>query len=109
MNAGAIVFPLARRLGLVLTDPLPLAQEGMSIIDVVAGKADLDPPPSSSYARLFNHSMFSSARRHVFHHPDDGDVVPYDLPEPADTEMAPVDGDFVSMGESMRGRAAQSG
>lgn len=107
MNAGGIVFPLARRLGLVLTDPLPLAERGMSIIDVVAGKADLELPPSASYARLFNHSMFSSARRHVFHHPHDGDVVPYDLPEPADTEMAPIDGNFVGMGESMRAQGAR--
>jgi len=71
-NAGGIVLPVNRAVGLTMTiDPGP---------EVVL-------PGTSDMARTFNGKTIHNARRYVYHHPDDHPLAGFDLPEPRDAEL----------------------
>jgi hypothetical protein len=85
MNAWGITVPLTREVGLLLADPMPLAEEDPQkpleelLEDVVSGKLDHEQNPSTKMAQFFNNHTIGNARRWIFHHPDDAALLPDDL------------------------------
>lgn len=82
MTAWGITFPLTRRLGLVMSDPEPLIDDGQPVERTHEGAFDLKATGSTAYERLLNHSTIVNASEWLFHHPDDARFVPATLPDP---------------------------
>lgn len=89
-TAWGVTFPLTRKLGLLMSDPMALL-EGVEADDtriqklratVLAGQVDQIQPGTTMMEKLFNQQTAKSAREYVFHHPEDERFVPADLPEP---------------------------
>lgn len=84
-NAWAISVPLTRRMGLLLGNPDPLIEDADEQEMVARGESteggafDRELVPSVAMANLFNSQALSNAHKWVFHHPDDGELVPSDL------------------------------
>jgi len=94
-SAMAITVPLTRYIGLVLSShasDLP----GVSISEVMAGGVDWQLPPTTRYASMFNRATLENAREWVFHHPDDSDLVPDDLNDPVEVEVASTVPEFLA-------------
>lgn len=87
VNSPGIVFPMSRRVGLMLADPEPLIDR-LPVEQVREGHADFELTPSSDDARDFNTATIRNTREWIFHHPDDSDLVPAKLPEPVATEVS---------------------
>jgi len=91
-TAWGISMPLSRRVGLLLASPLPLIPHA-SVDEVSSGRFDRLQQPSAAYASMFNRAAVWNAREWIFHHPDDADLVPTELPEPnlaeIDTSQVP--------------------
>ena len=66
------------------------------------GKLDREEPANTKWARALRALSVRNARRFIYYHPHDTDLVPEDLPEPASTEIVAPTNDFVAMGEAMR-------
>jgi hypothetical protein len=85
MNAWGITIPLTREVGLLLANPMALAEEDPQkplvelLEDVVNGKYDHEQNPSTKLAHFFNNHTVGNARRWIFHHPDDAALLPDDL------------------------------
>lgn len=93
MTAWGITFPLSRRCGLLMSDPLPMV-DGRSEDEVneirqaiAAGKADERVAGSTKLARFFNLNSVFNAQEYIYCHPDDEAVIPSALPEPRLTSM----------------------
>ena len=89
-TAWGITFPLTRKLGLLMSDPM-VAIERFEAGDpriqamraaILRGEADRSEPGTTAMERLFNQHTAHHAREYVYHHPDDARFVPDDLPEP---------------------------
>lgn len=90
MTAWGITFPLTRKLGLLMNDPMVMLQ-GVEQDDprlqgfrgsVLRGEVDQIQKGTTAMERLFNEYLARSAKEYIYHHPDDGQFVPDDLPEP---------------------------
>ncbi|QOQ38209.1 DUF4238 domain-containing protein [Trueperella pecoris] len=99
-TAWGVTFPLTRKLGLLMSDPMAIL-EGFEADDprvqqvremVLAGRIDQIQPGTTAMEKLFNQHTAQSAREYVFHHPEDECFVPADLPEPDLINIRPVRG-----------------
>ncbi|REK78938.1 DUF4238 domain-containing protein [Rhodococcus erythropolis] len=89
-TAYRILFPISRQFGLLLTTPneeTPGEDLEKSTIKIWSGNADEKLTPTARLARQFNELSIANARENIFHHPDDGDLVPDPLPQPRTQEM----------------------
>ena len=89
LNSSGIVFPMSRRVGLMLADPEPLIDR-LTVDQVREARADFDLPPSTAHARDLNAATIRNTREWIFHHPDDSELLPADLPKPVRTEISTV-------------------
>jgi hypothetical protein len=87
MTALAVTFPLSRRLGLVMSDPIRVIEAGLKVEVTRAGKLDHVTPGTVRLQDMFNDVTVSSASQWIYHHPDDMSVVPSELPEPTPVTM----------------------
>jgi hypothetical protein len=99
-TAWGITFPLTRKLGLLMSDPMAML-EGVGTESprvkqaretVLAGRIDRIQSGTTAMEKLFNLHTAESAREYVFYHPDDERYVPGDLPEPDLVNIKPVGG-----------------
>ncbi len=104
MTAWGITFPLTRRLGMLLSDPMPLIEAGAKVELTRAGRVDHEQPATVRLQRLFNDNTISSAGQWIYHHPDDEAVVPDELPDPNLVTMGMSGGDYEFLGEPTFGR-----
>lgn len=86
-TAWGMIYPMSRSTGLILADPMVLAEGGIPPDFVASGRADQTLPPSSRLASTFNRLTISNAREWVFYHPDDVALIPDDLPDPLTDEI----------------------
>jgi hypothetical protein len=82
MTAWGITFPLSRKLGLLMTNPEPLIQLGIPVAEVHRGRADTEQAGTTVLERFFNQHTIINASEWLFHHPDDHEFIPDELPEP---------------------------
>lgn len=94
-TAWGITFPLTRKLGLLMGDPMVIAHE-VSVEQVRAGRMDSRQRGTTALEKLFNEGVASSASIWLYHHPADARFVPDRLPEasPVTSEMMGVPEDF---------------
>lgn len=80
-NSWALIFPLTRELALVMfRDPSgPLGD--LVAADIALGRFDFARVGDNESSRLFNQNSVMHAYRFVYHHPDDGHLVPADVSE----------------------------
>ena len=81
MGAWGITFPLTRKVGILLSDPMVIA-DLVPVERIRAGDFDQTAPGTTIVEKLFNKMTVGGAREWIFHHPDDSKFVPSDLPEP---------------------------
>lgn len=81
MTAWGITFPLTRKVGILMSDPLVFA-DVVPVERVRAGHFDQSAIGTTAVEKLFNEMTVRGAREWVYHHPDDERFVPSDLPEP---------------------------
>jgi len=81
MTAWGVTYPLTRKLGLLLSDPLVIA-DAIPVEDVRAGKLDYAQAGTTALGKFFNGNTVASASEWLYHHPEDERFVPNDLPEP---------------------------
>lgn len=81
MTAWGITFPLTRKVGILMSDPLVFA-DVVPVERVRAGHFDQTAIGTTAVEKLFNEMTVRGAREWVYHHPDDARFVPSDLPEP---------------------------
>lgn len=89
-TAWGITFPLTRKIGLLMSDPMvmveqydiddPRVQEMRAAI--LRGDADRIQAGTAAMEKLFNEHTAEHAREYLYHHPDDGSYVPKNLHEP---------------------------
>lgn len=89
-TAWAVAFPLTRKLGLLMSDPMAIVK-GLSADDpqvqeiraaVLQGAADRAQGGSTAMERLFNEHTAKHAREYVYRHPDDDKFLPAELHAP---------------------------
>lgn len=71
----------------MLADPEPLIDR-LPVDQVRQGRADFELPSSTADARDFNTATIRNTREWIFHHPDDTELIPADLPRPVLTEIS---------------------
>lgn len=81
MTAWGITYPLTRKLGLIMSDPMVFADE-VGVERVARGEMDKAQRGTTQMEKFINYSTTSSASLSLFHHPDDRRFVPDELPEP---------------------------
>ncbi|AZZ49083.1 DUF4238 domain-containing protein [Rathayibacter rathayi] len=95
MTAWGISFPVTRKLGILMLDPLQVV-EGVPAGDplifergdkVRAGGYDAVRAGTTALAKFFNVHTSHNSREYLYHHPDDAASVPDELPEPQLTNM----------------------
>lgn len=82
MTAWGITYPLTRKLGLLLSDPMVFIDHHVPVEDVRAGKMDGEKKGTTELEKFFNGSTVGSASKFLYHHPQDERFVPTVLPEP---------------------------
>lgn len=99
-TAWGVTFPLTRKLGLLMSDPMAML-DGIGAHDprvqqfrdmVLAGRIDQVQFGTTAMEKLFNLHTAKSAREYVFHHPEDERYVPADLPRPDLINIKPMGG-----------------
>lgn len=89
-TAWGISFPLTRKLGLLMGDPMVML-DGLEADDprvaiaraaVVAGEVDQAQVGTTVMEKLFNEHTATNAREYLYLHPADEKFVPDNLPEP---------------------------
>ena len=88
MTALAITFPLTRRLGLLMSDSMPLAEAKIPVQRVRAGEGDGVEQGTTALGKLFNDTTVHLASEYLYRHPDDANVLPPQLPEPTLTTIS---------------------
>jgi len=83
LTAWGITYPITRKLGLLMTDPLALAEAGVPVEHTHAGDFDRVEAGTTQMEKLFNQSTIESASLWVYHHPEDGRFLPNTLPDPS--------------------------
>jgi hypothetical protein len=98
MTAWGITFPLTRKLGLVMSDPMVFG--GKVPVELVrAGQFDHKEEGTTSYEKFINFYTSISASEWLYHHPDDARFVPDNLPEPSPVTMRVSGGPETFSGE----------
>ncbi|CPR13156.1 hypothetical protein BN971_04463 [Mycobacterium bohemicum DSM 44277] len=82
-TAWVILFPMSPTVGLMMVAP----DREDEPIDIARGRADGILDGSTYLAKLFNETAIDNARESIFHHPDDGNLVPADLPSPRGRQL----------------------
>ena len=82
MTAWGITYPLTRKLGLLMSDPLPFA-DSVPVDRVRAGKLDHAESGTTRMEQFFNAATVNSASEWLYHHPEDARFVPDALPKPS--------------------------
>ena len=85
-NAQAVTFPLTRKLGILMLDPIAISEQ-MSIDKVAAGLADFRQPGSTALEKEINRHTAASASEWLFHHPDDDRFLPREMPKSRPVKM----------------------
>ncbi|MFA5566132.1 MAG: DUF4238 domain-containing protein [Acidimicrobiia bacterium] len=92
-TAWGITFPLSRRYGLLMSDPIPMI-EGFDenlihdqLQGIVEGEIDHILAGSTKLERFFNYNTVYNAREYLYCHPEDKAFIPVDLPAPKLTNM----------------------
>lgn len=80
MTAWGITYPVTRKLGLVMSDPMIFADK-IRVEQVARGEMDTAQRGTTQMERFINFSTISSASVSLFHHPDDGRFLPDKLPD----------------------------
>jgi hypothetical protein len=107
-TAWAISFPLTRKLGLLMSDPMVMIEDFAADdprIKLVGDKVrhgmfDREQVGTTAMEKLFNEHTVSNAREYVYYHPDDLKFVPKDLPEPQLVNMSMGGADQKFTGEA---------
>lgn len=99
MTAWGVTFPLTRKLGLIMSDPMPVIESGAKVEITRAGRLDHVQAGTVKLQRFFNDLTLSSAGYWIYHHPDDADVVPADLPDPRPVTMSMSGAEYEFTGE----------
>lgn len=96
LTAWGITFPLTRKLGLLLTDGMVVANAGGTVEHVQAGLLDRAETGTTLMEKFFNEITIGSASQWLYHHPDDARFMPDTLPDasPLTMQMAGVPQDF---------------
>lgn len=87
MTARNILYPLTRKLGLVMGDPEMAIDLGIPVELVRSSRFDTAMPGDTEIAEMFNTYIAGRASLTLFHHPKDGRFVPERLPEPRSVTM----------------------
>jgi hypothetical protein len=82
MTVWGITFPLARKLGLLMSSPQPLIDREIPVEEIHQGIADNTQLGTVKLERFFNQHTVENASKWLFHHPDDEKFVPEKLPDP---------------------------
>jgi hypothetical protein len=98
MTAWGITYPLTRKFGLLLSDPMVTA-DMVPVHDVRAGSLDTAQLGTTALERLFNRSTVNSASEWLYHHPQDERFVPDELPNPTPVTMSMSGGPAEFSGE----------
>jgi hypothetical protein len=101
-TAWGITFPLTRKLGLLMSDPMVMIEQfepGDPRIQLVGaevrrGHCDREQAGTAAMEKLFNEHTASNAREYVYYHPDDLSFVPDNLPAPQLVNMSMAGADF---------------
>ncbi|RYU14827.1 DUF4238 domain-containing protein [Nocardioides iriomotensis] len=102
-TAWGVTFPLTRKLGLLMSDPMLLAQNDVPVEEVHAGTFDHAEAGTARMEQFFNQTTIGSASLWVYHHPDDESFVPAELPEPNPVTMRMAGGPAEFTGEPIFG------
>lgn len=86
MTAWGITFPLTRKLGILMGDPMVFVDE-VPVEAVRDGQLDTRQFGTTALEKFFNYHTTASASEWLFHHPDDDRFVPTELPDPSPTTM----------------------
>nr|WP_256041621.1 DUF4238 domain-containing protein [Cryobacterium sp. SO1] len=78
-NARAMLFPLTRHAGLIMQSAGTLESLAGLTDDIEAGRFDQVMPGDEVSRRMFNNNTVMHAHQRVYHHPDDGQLVPDDV------------------------------
>ena len=100
MTAWGITFPLTRKLGLVMSDPM--AFDGRVPVERVrAGQFDHKEVGTTSYEKFLNLHTSINASEWLYHHPDDARFVPDELPDPSPMTLKMSGGPDTFSGEPL--------
>ncbi|WP_300266121.1 DUF4238 domain-containing protein [Microbacterium sp.] len=80
LDAWGITFPLTRKVGLLMSDPMVVA-DLVPVEHLRAGRGDMNQVGTAAMEKFFNENTASGAREWIYHHPDDVRFVPTQLPE----------------------------
>lgn len=87
LNAWAVTFPLTRKIGLVMSTPQKLIEAEVPVERVHTGEADQLWAGTTKWEKFINYNTIVNASQWLFHHPDDGGLIPDELPEPTPITM----------------------
>ncbi|MCD1284489.1 DUF4238 domain-containing protein [Brevibacterium sp. GP-SGM9] len=99
-TAWGVTFPLTRKVGLLMSDPMAVL-EGTEADDlrvrqvremVLSGRIDRIQSGITAIEKMFNLQTAWSAREYVFHHPEDEQHVPDNLPDVELVNIKPMGG-----------------
>jgi len=101
-TARAITFPLTRKLGLLMADPIALIEAfdaddphiGHVREGVQRGDADTSQVGTTALEKLFNHHTALNASEYLYYHPEDLRFVPKELHGPRLVTMSMGGGDM---------------
>lgn len=103
MTAWGITFPLTRKFGILMSDPMVFAGK-VPVETVHAGRMDHAQLGTTALERFFNGNTVANAGEWLYHHPHDGGFVPATLPDPNPVTMRMQGGPEEFSGEPMFGR-----
>ncbi|GFG73231.1 DUF4238 domain-containing protein [Mycobacterium botniense] len=84
-TAWRITFPMSRTTGLAMLGHL-IGSEAEAA-EIASGRLDSVERGTAALAKDFNDATLHNARECVYHHPEDGGLVPTQLPEPRANEI----------------------
>jgi Protein of unknown function (DUF4238) len=87
MTAWGVTYPLTRKLGLLMTDGMMLADAGVTVDRVQAGSFDHTESGTARMEKFFNQFTVGSASLWLYHHPEDERFLPDTLPQPSQVTM----------------------
>ncbi len=100
LTAWAVAFPISRRAAILMVDPLPFIEKGLTLEMAAEGRMDWRDHGTTRYQKLINHATLSWSRAWLYHHPEDAAVIPDELPEPRLVEFETSGSNFATVEES---------
>lgn len=101
MTAQLVLYPLTRKLGLMMNDPEAMIDLGVPVERVRNSEFDLTQAGFLDIANALNWNTARRASLSIFHHPEDARFVPDTLPQPRPVTMSMSGGDFEFTGEPL--------